>query len=265
MINPDNTPYKGIEARTFKNSIIQLLEQEYKILGSHKVIELIADDIDQLHQKFYPETNASNPGEIQWVTTSDENNKPRLGQKLEEYKTTAVNLPYLTKEDIKLKQEGISSKEHDMLRIERLTKAAKTQGGLLTIEELAAILNRSTPTISKRIQEYQEEHKEVLPLKGYVLDIGSGTTHKGMIIELYEEKVPAPDIAKMTYHSLEAVDRYIKDYERIKFMLRRGLTKVEISQTIGRGMKVINQYFRLLEKYHPEYLQDITAGHNRTK
>jgi len=255
MINSNNTPYKGIEARTFKSSIIQLLEQEYKILGSHKVIELIADDIDQLHQKFYPKTNTSNPGEIQWITTSDENNKPRLGQKIGEYKATTINLPYITKEDIKLKQEGISSKEHDMLRIERLTKAAKAQGGLLTIEELAAILNRSTATISKRIQEYQKEHKKVLPLKGYILDIGSGTTHKGIIIKLYEEKVPAPEIAKRTYHSLEAVDRYIKDYERIKFMIRRGLTKPEISQTIGRGMKVINQYFKLLEKYHPEYFR----------
>jgi len=60
---------------------------------------------------------------------------------------------------------------------------------LLTVEELAAILNRSTATISKRIQEYHQEHDDVLPLKGYVLDIGRGTIHKKQILELYEQKV----------------------------------------------------------------------------
>ncbi len=37
-----------------------------------------------------------------------------------------------------------------MIRIERLTKAAKEQGALLTVEELAAIMNRSAATISKK-------------------------------------------------------------------------------------------------------------------
>lgn len=248
--------YKGIEARTFKTSIIHLLEQEYKILGSHKVIRMIADDIDQLHREFYPESSSRNPGEIQWVTTSVENDKPHLGQQICEEKLTTVNLPFITKEDVKLKREGFSKKEHDLIRIERLTTAAKSQGGLLTIAELATILNCSTSHITHRLKEYQEKNKESLPLKGYVLDIGRGTTHKGIIIELYEEKVPPPDIARKTHHSLKAVDRYLKDYERVKFLIRQGLTRDEIAQTMDKGKTQIKKYIEILKKYHPEILKE---------
>ena len=244
--------YKGIESRTFKTAIIQLLEQEYKILGSHKVIEMIADDIDQLHREFYPESTSNKAGYLRWITTSEDNNKPRLGKKVEEYKSTTVNLPYLTKEDIKLKKEGISNREHDLMRIERLTKTAKEQGGLLNIAELAAILNCSTGTISNRIREYKKREKKTLPLKGYVLDIGRGTTHKSLIIELYEKGVAPPDIARRTYHSLEAVDRYIKDYERVKFLRRKGLTREEISRSINRGKGLVEKYLQILKRYHPE-------------
>ena len=84
-----------------------------------------------------------------------------------------------------MKRKGFSSRELDTLRIARVLKVAEVQGGPLTIEEVAAIMNLSPATISKRVQKYQKEHQEVLPLKGYLLDMGSGTTHKEIIIALY--------------------------------------------------------------------------------
>lgn len=72
--------------------------------------------------------------------------------------------------------------------------------------------------MSKRIKEYQEEHQVVLPIKGNKLDIGPGITHKKIILELYEKKVAAPDIAK-----------------RVKFLVRRGMDINEISHLTGRG------------------------------
>ena len=150
----------------------------------------------------------------------------------------------------------LSKTEHDRIRIERLTKAAKEKGGLLTVEELAAILNRSTVTISKRIQEYHEQNDDILPLKGYILDMGRGTTHKKKILTLYEKGIESPDIARKTEHDLESVDRYIKDYERVKFLVRRGISKTQIQHLTGRGFSVISQYLKIIEKYHPDIIQD---------
>ena len=250
-------PFDNLDRKTFKQAVIELLESEYKLVGSHKVIELIAEDVNQLRYK-YSSRNTSNKklGSLSWVTTSDENGKPSLGQKIEEYKHEVMELPYIIEEDIKLKRQKVSKTEHDRIRIERLTKAAKEKGGLLTVEELAAILNRSTVTISKRIQEYHEQNDDILPLKGYILDMGRGTTHKKKILNLYEKGIESPDIARKTEHDLESVDRYIKDYERVKFLVRRGINKTQIQHLTGRGCSVISQYLKIIEKYHPDIIQD---------
>ena len=254
----NTSPFDNLDKKTFRKAVIELLESEYKLVGSHKVIELIAEDINQLRHKYSPrDTNSDRKlGNLSWVTTSDKNDKPSLGQRIEEYKHEVMELPYITEEDIELKRKKVSKTKHDLIRIERITKAAKEKGGLLTVEELAAILNRSTVTISKRIQEYHEQNDDILPLKGYVLDMGRGTTHKRKILNLYEKGVQPPDIARKTEHDLESVDRYIKDYERIKFLVRRGINKPQIQHLTGRGRSVITQYIDIIEKYHPDIIND---------
>ncbi|MBW2087222.1 MAG: DUF1670 domain-containing protein [Deltaproteobacteria bacterium] len=239
-----------IAKRTFRSALIELFEREYKLIGSHKVIELIADDICQLRDEFYPRTGEAY-GNVSWVTTSVENKKPKLGQRVEDYKNVRLSLPLVSEEDLKM-LGSVSSAKRDKAKIVRLINSAYEQGGLLTVEELALLINRSVLSVSKRINEYQQEHQVILPIKGNKLDIGPGITHKRIILELYEKKVAAPDIARQVNHSQEAVDRYIKDYERVKFLVRRGMDITEISHLTGRGKQVIKQYVKILQRYHPE-------------
>lgn len=78
----------AIKKRTFRSALIEMLEREYKLIGSHKVIALIADDICQLRDEFYPRAGEEAYGNLTWVTTSSDNKKPRLGQRVEDYKNT---------------------------------------------------------------------------------------------------------------------------------------------------------------------------------
>ena len=55
----------------------------------------------------------------------------------------------------------------------------------------------------------EAETGEALPLKGYVLDMGSSPTHKGIICHKYEEGMSPLDIARSTGHTLAAVDNYL--------------------------------------------------------
>jgi hypothetical protein len=73
---------------------------------------------------------------------------------------------------------------------------------------------------------------------------------------LIEKKNAPPDIARQTGYSLEAVDRYISDYERVKMLLKRGANPKEISQLIGRGLRTVKQYQRIAIIYHPELVSD---------
>ena len=105
--------------------------------------------------------------------------------------------------------------------------------------------------MGRYIQEHFDQTGELLPIKGYVLDQGSRPTHQGHILRLYEQGMAAPDIARTTNHSLEAVDRYIKDYERVKVLLSKGLPVEEIGHAIGRGERTVIEYRDIVLEFHP--------------
>ncbi len=217
-LNPTRDRYESINKRDFKSSLIQLLENEYKLLGSRKIIEMLSEDIEDLHNEYYPHRDRLGFGEIVFRTTKDDGQRQSYGKKTEEYASTTVILPLITKEDVERriyykKGDRNSNYEHresrDIETMVRLLKTAKEQGGLLSGAELSVLLNRSLNTIGKYLKAYQEKTEEILPLKGYVLDQGSLPTHKGIIISLYENGVSPADIVLKTSHSQDAVDRYI--------------------------------------------------------
>jgi len=245
----------SVPKRTFRSALIEMFEKDYKILGSHRVLEMIADDICQLRDEFYPSQDDRTYGSLAWVTTSAENAKPRLGQRVEDYKNHRILLPLIHQDDVDALQRHTEVAERDRMKIVRLAKEAFKQDGMLTVEELSLMLNRSEAHIIRRIREHQERAQEILPLKGNRLDIGSGTTHKRIVIELYEQKMAPPEIAARVKHNQESVDRYIKDYDRVKFLARRGVDEDEMALITGRGKIVIRQYVRLVKKHHPEIFQ----------
>jgi len=245
--------YLSMSKRGFKQALIHLLETEYKIVGSHKVIQMIAGDIGDLARQFYPSSVSS--GTLIWATTSSSEKKVSYGKKGEDQRTCIVKLPFLTPEDIQKRIKPHSRKEglyQEVMRMVRIIKAAFKQGGFLSIAEIATIMDRGLTTTQRKLSEYQKRKGEVLPLKGNILDQGSSPTHKGIVIELYERKIAPPDIARQTSHSLDSVDRYISDYERVRMLFRKGIGVKEISQLIGRGLSTVKEYERITTLYHPE-------------
>jgi len=113
-------------------------------------------------------------------------------------------------------------------------------------------MNRAIGTIRKCISDHFEQTGELLPTQGYIQDKGSKPTHKGIILRLYEKGNAPPDIARFTHHSLEAVDRYIKDYERVKVLLNKGLELTEISHAIGRGIRTVREYYTIILELFPD-------------
>jgi hypothetical protein len=105
-------------------------------------------------------------------------------------------------------------------------------------------------------QDREEEMGEILPMKGYRMDQGSRPTHKVEIARLSEEGLEPPDIARATGHSVRSVERYLKDYERVRMLLKRGVPVEDISTTIGRGVRVVVEYVDLARKHHPELFDE---------
>lgn len=260
-LNVTRDRYESITKRDFRSALINLLESEYKILGSRRVIDMLADDIENLHREYYPRQSEVGFGEIVLRTTKDDGQRQSYGKKAEDYASVTVVLPLITKEDVERrifykKGDRNSNYEHrearDIETMVRLLKEAKRQGGLLSGAELSMLMNRSLSTIRKYLDAYLKKTGEILPLKGYVLDQGSLPTHKGIIISLYEQGISPADIVLKTGHSQNAVDRYIKHYTQIKKLLMRGMNESAIKEITGRTMKVVKEYLKLYHDLNPK-------------
>jgi len=251
--------YESINKRNFRSALINLLESDYKILGSRKILSMLAEDIEQLHSEFYPSQNEVGVGDIVFRTTKDDGQRPNYGKKTEDYNSVTVVLPLVTEEDVENRvyyRNGNKNSNYkhcqkrEIRTMIRLLESAKEQGGLLSGAELSVLLNRGLNTIQKYLKAYINETGKIPPLKGYVMDMGSLPTHKAIIISLYEQGMSPADIVLKTSHSQDAVDRYIKQYDQIRKLIERGLTETEIKDIVRRSIKVVREYIALYKDLH---------------
>lgn len=254
--------FASLEKRGFRAALVRLLETEYKLVGSHRVLQMLSEEVVQLFEEYHPKRERIAAGVIAWVTTKKSVRKPSYGKRTEDYESIMVYLPLLTGSDLDrrvyVKAGSKNSnyrlaREREIATMVRLIKAAWEQGGMLAQAELCVLLNRSLHTIASYLAEYEAQHPEdPLPLKGYILDQGSRPTHKGIILNLYEQGIDPTDIAQRTHHGLAAVDRYIKAYEQVKGLLRKGLDRHEISKVTGYSLKLVDAYVSVAKHFHPK-------------
>lgn len=274
MKTSQQSRYASIPKRSFRNAVVRLLEEDYKLVGSHKVVQMIADDIVELHKEFYPDLEGRTFGHIAWRTTGLTHKKPSYGTKVEDYAVKTVVLPLVTEEDVerrieswygtRVQDKGLKQTERDIAVMARLVKSAYEQGGLLSGAELSVLLNRSLGTIGHYLTKYHQSHQDILPTKGMVLDQGSKPTHKGSIVNLYEQGYPEIDIARLTNHTIESVGRYLKNYKNVKMLLEKGFNLMEIVRVSGMGRSTVIQYRDLVWLYHEELRGKGEEGSSRS-
>jgi hypothetical protein len=257
--------YATVGRRDFGSAIEYLLETEFKLVGSHRVLRMIAQAVTELHREFYPESRRLEPGTILWATTkAGEQTNVGWGKRNEAYGIQMVLLPLVTKAEIESRMvpgPGRDPRDNrrkefrrDTATLVRLVKSAAEQGGLLSGAELSVLMNRSLMKVHDYIRTYEQETGDPLPMKGYVLDMGSSPTHKGIICRKFEEGMSPPDIARATGHTLGAVDNYLGAYDRIKVLLRKGFDVPTICQVTGKAARTVAQYLVIVDQFHPELL-----------
>lgn len=129
----------------------------------------------------------------------------------------------------------------------RLTHEAYEQGALLSQADIGLVIGYSPGAVSVTGVDLRGRG-EFLPLRWYVADMGSFPTHKAAIIRLYLSGLTTPDIASRTYHSKEAVDRYIRGFERVR-LLRRTYAREELPLLTGMSVNLIEQYLALINEH----------------
>jgi hypothetical protein len=270
---PVRDRFEALTKRSYRQAIVHVLETEYKIIGSHRVLEQLAEDVESLNREYFGEQSKMAPGILCWRTQSLEDQKISYGKRTEDYKAKTVYLPLVEMSDIELRMHHrkgvrndnwVGSDLRERAQMVRLLKSAYEQGTSLTISELAVMMNRSLSVIGKHVKQYYATHpEETLPLRGYIYDQGSNPTHKALICTLHERGENEADIARKTQHQLKSVGRYISHYTRVKQLMERGLGDREIAHILGIGERVVFEYNRIATHFHPELAKKVTLKKNK--
>jgi len=225
--------------KTFDSALEYLLYTEYRFLGGKRVIKMIVNDVKGLIEQFFPDN--IEVGQVIWPAVSIDESREQH-KKIENHNIIPVRLSLVTKEDLEKFEKRVKRSEIEKARAGRLFNEAYEQGALLTQADVGILLGKSRNTMSNYVQQYQKEHDEVLPTRGNIHDIGPGITHKGIVVRKKLEKKSTSQIARETKHSPEAVDRYIRDYGRVKMLLGKRMAVEEISYATGISKGVVEQY-----------------------
>ena len=248
------TELQRVEAKTRDSQFENILVEEFEL--SPREAEAIADTAHDVYdlQYYDPEQQIQNGKIVRTVVSKT----AKHGPKLEDLPKTQVTLTKrISKEDKKLyRQENKPSVRQT--QISRMTEEALEQGGLLTQDDIADILEVSTRTIRRDIKKLKQKGFDV-STRGVYQDIGPGISHKTKIIKLYLEYNTYSDIQIKTRHSPTAIKRYIQNFGRVLLSYKKDLSIKETARVVGLSEKLVKEYMELYMKYNSDQYQERIA------
>lgn len=257
--------YIGTQQRTFQAAFIHEMETNYGFLKSRRMLTLLAEDIQRLIDEFYPTPQHLRPGWVLFTGTKADGHKARPGQPASEFTNVTIAWPLLLPEDIAwMASHKDCADQRRPLLIQRIIRLLEhgyhhPDGPvLLTLADLALLLGISPAVASLLLQEARQTSGKPLLTKGYFFDQGMRPTHKAEIIALYEQGCDEAEIARRSHHDQSSVGRYLRDYERIKELIKLNIPPQRIPLLLDMQPAVVDAYLNLLRQYRPTLFSSIT-------
>ncbi|MGQ0680342.1 MAG: DUF1670 domain-containing protein [Actinomycetota bacterium] len=240
--------YRRLARRNLPSLLRYKFLHEYGYDKGKVVVAAIVEDICNLVRCYYRREGDLEPGQLIYLAAGIGQGAGRA-KTIGQTKLVPVKLTIVADEDLEAVRQGLPQSERRTIRVRRLTRQAYQQGGLLSQRDIAIVTGYSPGGVSLSAVSLRERG-EFVPLRGYVMDMGCFPTHKAAIIRLYLQGMLTPDIARRTYHSKEAVDRYIRGFERVRLLASKFSTE-ELPLLTGMNERVIEQYLVLIDQYRP--------------
>lgn len=263
--------YVGTTKRTFQQAAIRLLETEYGFINSRRVITMLVDDIEALIENFFPKSATIGSGWMVFTGTLTTGQKAVPGRSAGSYPLRTLAWPVLLPQDsltIAHMPAGKAGKQalQKLLRhrIQRVVEHGLNHPDgkvVLTNADLALMFGRSDQQISSLLKTLRHETGLPLPTKGYCFDQGVRPTHKAEIIAFYEQGLDEAAIAHASNHSQSSVGHYIRDYERVKLLLKRAIPVDQMPSLSGLQPSVVHAYIALLQLHQPDLFLNHSSKH----
>lgn len=243
--------FKSAHRRLGVNILERFLEKNVPQVGGKEIRLLLAEKILCEIDDYMPDIKRVKPGQMVWSTVHKNTRADSKNVKIEPVILTLVN-----EEDIcqaERAQKTLPQMVPDV--IARITNEACEQEALLSMRDIALILKRAPGHISVLRKEYEDRTNIVLPTVASMQDVGSGVTHKAMILrKILIEKKDMRKVREETKHTQRAIDRYLKDYRRVEILFEDGKSTEFISQVTGMRDFLINQYKEIFNETKKQLL-----------
>ena len=195
-----------------------------------------------------PTVNEIEPGQLVWLahgTRKSRRTDPRL--------FVPVILTLLTPEETEWPLKSTADlKKLKVRQIERLTAEAWRQDGVLTTLDLEWILGISPSLIRSLLEAYHERFGILLPTAGTVLDMGRTLTHKAIVVEMALDGMTTQEIARRIYHTPEAVDNYLRQFDRVLLLKYYHVPVSAMLRITGYSPGLLEEHLALVEKHFPD-------------
>jgi hypothetical protein len=184
-------------------------------------------------------------GQVLWAAVSIDD-PPGRHQRIADTDLVPVLLNVSTAEDAQLRIDRLPANERLLRKVIRLCEQAHQQGGLLSNCDLAELLSTDDGRIGKLLANYERTSNTIVPRRATLHDAGSGVTHKRIICwKRYAEGKEPHIVARETYHSLDAVDRYLSQYDRVRHCRLEGLTPERTAHALGCTIRLVHAYLAI--------------------
>jgi len=135
------------------------------------------------------------------------------------------------------------------VRLLRMTEEAIDQGGVLTQEDLARLLQTGVRTIRRDVALLRGSGHWV-PTRGTVQEIGRGQSHKAKIVEMYLRRMTYSEIVRKAHHAPGSVKRYVETFGRVVVLWEKGVRDLgEIAYLVSVSARLAREYLILRERY----------------
>jgi len=240
--------YSSAHDRFLKPAIVNFFEREFSGMFGPVVRKNIADALIDLFNSLCPESSRLKPGQVVWNALDK---RTRADSEKRRYKPVILSL--VTDDEVSMFEKGASVSTTRKNVMARMIREAYQQDAVLSTRDLSLLLVSASPWLSHQRIEYEKEHQTILPHTGVIHDMGSTLTHKRIIIykHVVEKKDPTI-VARETNHSQLAVDKYIKDFNRVKTLVKDNKDIDFIHHTTNIAKPVVKQYIQIINNYVKE-------------
>ncbi|NOY27468.1 MAG: DUF1670 domain-containing protein [Oligoflexia bacterium] len=226
-----------------------VIEQEGR---SPESARALISHLQALRQRFCARLDELSPGQLVAVATDLRDRRLALKTRLRAHVPVRLTLYHeaelaalqrLGPRDHKAVDQVLSS------RVARLLTEAYCQGGLLSLTLVAMLTQQSPARVGRLVNAFEAAQKLILPTPGTIHDAGSKMTHKALVVRMHLEGKECKQIARQTFHTEEAVDRYVDDFERTLIARAHGLPASLLPRVLKLGAHVVQQYEALIAQH----------------